>query len=71
VNEVRGAVVKDIVLEENKMLIIIKKSMTINGKTVLLICLRTAAGKSRNCHFITTWNMRNVVLVQKPFMMIF
>jgi hypothetical protein len=45
-NEMRRAVVKNIVLKQNKMSAMIDESMTINGKTVLVVCLRTTVGES-------------------------
>jgi hypothetical protein len=45
-NEVRKAVVENIVLKLKKMSVMIDESTTTNSKTVLLICLRTTVGKS-------------------------
>jgi hypothetical protein len=46
-NEMRKAVVKNTVLKQSKMSVTIDESATTDGKTVLAICLRTAAGESR------------------------
>jgi hypothetical protein len=53
-NKIRKTVVKSTVLKQNKMSVMNDESMTINGKTALVVCFRTAVGASRDpqsCYF--------------------